>query len=103
MKLFIGLAWIAIVAWITYLVSHDTGYTLIAICAALVVLPPSYDPAIIWKEAMYRPPVPPATPSCFGGFAHYNPNITAERDCECCPFIQDCIEETPFRHTGESP
>ena len=64
----------------------------------LILLPPSYDPAIIIKDRQVRAGTHPESkrPSCYGSYAFRHPHITAERDCGTCPHHFDCYEDSPY-------
>lgn len=90
-RLAIGLACLANAGVIVWLYTHSGAATLVAIVIVLVCLPPSYDPAIIWKEARLRAagewnPVP----KCYGQFPHGYPQDIAERCCDDCPHLVHC-------------
>lgn len=100
MKLFIGLAFIAAVSGVVYAISGDTGYALIGAVAALIVLPPSYDPAIIWKEWLGSEGKPSAIPTCYGDYPFMYPVEAAERDCAHCSHAYGCHEDSPDPRTN---
>lgn len=101
-KLLIGLACIAAVALVAYVLTDRVDFALIAACVALIVLPPSYDPAILIKEwRIMNGKHPESKPSCFGDWPHYSPSAAAERDCGRCPFGHECFEDTPYRTKGK--
>lgn len=97
-RLAIGLACIAFGALIGYSISGGTG-ALVAACIVLVILPPSYDPAIIMKE--WNLDQGGVLPECFGDtYSERFPHTAAERDCESCPHIVHCYSEGRSKRHG---
>jgi hypothetical protein len=71
-----------------------TSIILIALCLALVLCPPRYDPAIRLKEWLWRDRTPPK-PSCYADYPFLNGQDAAERDCHHCSHAYGCSEDSP--------
>lgn len=87
--LLIGLAAIATGFVIVYAISGNAAVALLGAVAVLIVLPPSYDPAIIIKERQIRAGTHPETPSCFASGP--GPQTRAENGCDDCPCNVACL------------
>ena len=58
----------------------------------LILLPPSFDPAIRTKMRQVIRGEHYESPSCFGEYR--TGNVQAERDCERCPCFDNCLQAT---------
>lgn len=88
-RLACGIVAIAIPTLITYGLTGSVLWAMLVGIVTLVFLPPSYDPAIIWKEHLEP------KPSCFGDLRPGQ--FAAERDCSYCPVYSECSRETVLR------
>lgn len=88
-RLTIGLALLALSFGFGFGMGGSVGTGLIALAVMLLLLPPEFDPAIIWKEHLARNDHP-EPPSCFGQYP-FNAGLCAERDCPTCPSGRACV------------
>ncbi len=74
-----------------------TDWTLISIIVGLLLCPPKYDLAIMWKEWLENRNRD-RLPECFGRVLLLHPHHRAENGCHDCPHKGGCLELSKATH-----